>query len=393
MNNIIIIGSGITGLTIGSELQKRKIDFKIFDSRESIGGKIQTFRMCKMNLDKGFQVLLRNYPSLKIFPEINDIEYMDFKSGFIINKNNTFFKLLNPLKNLSGIFYYNRFPGFSFKDKVLLLKLYLMKNKIKNDQKPLDFLKNFGFSKSFINDFFVTFFQGVFLDKSLNIPLNYFLFIFKLFATGKVSIPVNGINEIPRTISKKIDPNKIYLNSKIKKITKNQIICSDNKKYKFDKLICTNPQIESIFDTEINQNIFKEIKYNGTSCFYFTVTISNIEEKIIYLFPESDLISSLYFIKVTDNKHIVSISSLNKTCSIDDMKKEFIGYFNNIKNLNYLKRFVVDEALPAMNSFYNYNSCSFMEYSTNIFFCGDFLASPSLNGAIESGENLAKGIF
>ena len=125
MNNIIIIGSGITGLTIGSELQKRRIDFKIFDSRESIGGKIQTFRICKMNLDKGFQVLLRNYPSLKIFPEINDIEYMDFKSGFIINKNHTFFKLLNPLKNLSGIFYYNRFPGFSFKDKVLLLKLYL----------------------------------------------------------------------------------------------------------------------------------------------------------------------------------------------------------------------------------------------------------------------------
>ena len=105
------------------------------------------------------------------------------------------------------------------------------------------------------------------------------------------------------------------------------------------------------------------------------------------MFPESNLISSLYFIKVTDNKHIVSISSLNKTCSIDDMKKEFIGYFNNIK------RFVVDEALPVMNSFYNYNSCSFMEYSTNIFFCGDFLASPSLNGAIESGENLAKGIF
>ena len=43
------------------------------------------------------------------------------------------------------------------------------------------------------------------------------------------------------------------------------------------------------------KNIFKEIKYNGTSCFYFTVTITNIEEKIIYLFPESNLISSLYF--------------------------------------------------------------------------------------------------
>ena len=66
---------------------------------------------------------------------------------------------------------------------------------------------------------------------------------------------------------------------------------------------------------------------------------------------------------------------------------------NNIKSLKYLKGFIIDEALPVMNNFYNYNSCSFMEYSTKIFFSGDFLASPSLNGAIESGENLAKGIF
>ena len=50
MNNIIIIGSGITGLTIGRELQKREIDFKIFDSKENIGGKIETTRICETNL-------------------------------------------------------------------------------------------------------------------------------------------------------------------------------------------------------------------------------------------------------------------------------------------------------------------------------------------------------
>ena len=393
MNDIIIIGSGITGLTIGRELQKREIDFKIFDSKINIGGKIETSKICETNLDKGFQVLLRNYPSLKIFPEINEIEYMDFKSGFIINKNGTFFKLLNPLKNLSGILIYNKFPGFTFRDKILLIKLYFIKNEIRKDLTTLNFLKDFGFSKSFINDFFISFFQGVFLDKSLNVPLDYFLFIFKLFATGKVSIPLNGINEIPKTISKKIDPTRINLNSEIKKVTKDQIICTNNNKYNFDKLICTSPHVESTFDTEINRNIFKEIKYSGTSCFYFTVDITNIEEKIIYLFPESNLISSLYFIKLTDGKYNVCISSLSRTCSKDDVKKEFIGYFNDIKNLRYLKGFVIDEALPIMNNFYNYNGCSFMKYSTKIFFSGDFLASPSLNGAIESGENLAKGIF
>ena len=42
MNNIIIIGSGITGLTIGREIQKREIYFKIFDTKENIGVKIET---------------------------------------------------------------------------------------------------------------------------------------------------------------------------------------------------------------------------------------------------------------------------------------------------------------------------------------------------------------
>jgi hypothetical protein len=45
-----------------------------------------------------------------------------------------------------------------------------------------------------------------------------------------------------------------------------------------------------------------------------------------------------------------------------------------------------------MENFYKYKNKSFMKYSDNIFFAGDFLSTPSLNGAIESGINVSEVI-
>ena len=42
--------------------------------------------------------------------------------------------------------------------------------------------------------------------------------------------------------------------------------------------------IEKTFIKKINKDIFKDIKYNGTLCFYYLIKINNIEDRIIYLF-------------------------------------------------------------------------------------------------------------
>ena len=61
----IIIGSGITGLTIAKLLNNGNEDYLIIDKKKSVGGKLSTENHLGYKLDCGFQILLEDYPNLK----------------------------------------------------------------------------------------------------------------------------------------------------------------------------------------------------------------------------------------------------------------------------------------------------------------------------------------
>ena len=386
----IIIGAGISGLTIARLLEGKKIPYLIFDSRSNIGGKLETIKHGEYDLDVGFQIIIEDYPAFKIFPEIKNIKIKRFESGFIINKNKNFYKILNPIKNPIGFLKNSSFPDFSIKDKLLLIVLFLKNEKSKN-LNVIEYLTNLGFSKKFINDFFKSFFQGVFLDKNLQIPLEYFLFIYKLFAKSNVGIPIGGINSLATLLSNKLNKNKIELNNKIIKINENSIIDSKKNEISFRRLFCTDPSLESLIDDDINVQIFKDIQYKKTFNYYLVVNINNISENIIYLFPDSNIISSLYFSKKNGDNYLVSISSLNCD-NYNDIKNEFISYFKNVNSLELIQSFNIKKALPYVDKFYKFKNKSYIKYTNKIYFSGDFLSTPSINGSIESADNLIEDL-
>ena len=71
---------------------------------------------------------------------------------------------------------------------------------------------------------------------------------------------------------------------------------------------------------------------------------------------------------------------------------KFLVILIRLDSIKLLKSFTVNNGLPIMENFYKYKNKSFMKYSDNIFFAGDFLSTPSLNGAIESGINVSEVI-
>ena len=389
----IIIGSGITGLTIAKLLNNKNEDYLIIDKNNSVGGKLATENHLGYELDCGFQILLEDYPNLKIFPEIYNLEAKRLSSGFITIKQENLYKILNPFKNIKGLSPANTFPGFTLKDKYLLLKLILLNKKYKNKKIPVkDFLKNFGFSHTFIKNFFVSFFQGVFLSKDLNVPLKYFLFIFSLFSKSNVSIPINGIDQIAKNIASLLDSSKIIFNKEIINIGINSIKTKDGDSFNFKNLYCTDPKIEKLINKELNQEFFKDITYNGTQCFYFISDMVDINEDFIYLFPDSNNITNIYFKKASQNELLVSVSSLSMEVSKNTIEKEILGYFSSMKNIRFLNSYKIPDALPSNPKFFNFQEKSFYKYNNNIYFAGDYLSSPCLDGAIQSGINLVESL-
>lgn len=396
MNKIysnIIIGSGITGLTIAKLLNSKNEDYLIIDKNDTIGGRVSTENYLDYKLDHGFQILLEDYPNLKIFPEIYDSGLRRLASGFIIKKKNALYEVLNPFRNVKGLLPSNTFPGFCIKDRYLLVKLLLLNKRYKNKKLSVkEFLKDFGFSASFINDFFISFFQGVFLNKDLDVPLKYFLFIFTLFSRSNVSIPNKGISQIASSIGSQLDSSKIILNTEVTNIKPNNITTCGGDSFYYKRLHCTDAGIEKLIDKKLYQGFFNDITYRGTQCFYFLSKMSDIDDNFIYLFPESKNITSMSLKRISKSELIISASSLSMEVSKNTIEKEVLSYFTGISDLKFLNSFKVPKALPSNPQFFNFQEKCFYQYNENIYFAGDYLSSPCLNGAIQSGINLVESI-
>ena len=61
--------------------------------------------------------------------------------------------------------------------------------------------------------------------------------------------------------------------------------------------------------------------------------------------------------------------------------------------MRLIKKFFIRKALPSNSKYFDYKDKSFLKYSKNIYFAGDFLSYPSSNGAIESGMRVVKELI
>ena len=58
---VAIIGGGLSGIACAIELEKRNVNYKIFESSNRIGGRIETYKRKNIFLDRGFQILMPSF--------------------------------------------------------------------------------------------------------------------------------------------------------------------------------------------------------------------------------------------------------------------------------------------------------------------------------------------
>lgn len=61
----VIIGGGISGLTCAKYLNEKEYSFMLLEGSDAFGGRVRTDKVDGFLLDRGFQILLTNYPEAK----------------------------------------------------------------------------------------------------------------------------------------------------------------------------------------------------------------------------------------------------------------------------------------------------------------------------------------
>ena len=383
MKKVIIIGSGLSGISCAHYLDKSKFELQVFEKNSRPGGRVSTEEINGFKCDIGFQVLLNNYEEVKKLNIYNKLDLKHFNSGADIYNKNGNLKLYNPLHHPFKFLRSNIFSIFTIPDILNLLFLFLSRQ---IDRETAGELFNKKFSAKSQELFFEPFFKGIFLSKELKNDTKFFHKIFKKFALGKASIPITGMSALPNTIIENSNLNIRY-NSELVKIKDNVAFFGNGDKHEFDLLVFATPihNINKVMDMNIPMN------YNENKTLYISSS-KNVLNKSILLVPNEEFktnsiqcLSNVSRNYTQSNEHLYSLSSLHSDTKDEILLEEFkiiTGIQNN--EMKLVKSYSLKTALPE--------SIKKIESKNNIHFSGDWSQEPSIDGAIKSGRLTAKDL-
>lgn len=388
-----IIGAGLSGLTCGWYLKKNGIhDITIFESSDGAGGKLKTDRIDGFQLDRGFQVLLPAYPETKKVLDYDKLQLQRFQKGSLIYKNGNQIPFYDPENGLTALLKtVVKGPG-SLIDKLTLLKLKFTLSRLsvedifngKKTISSLDYLREFGFSERMIQDFWIPFYQGVFLENTLETDSRMLQFTFKMFAEAGAAVPKEGMEAIPMQLLDYIGIDKLKLNSKVVHYDSKYITTSEGKKVSFDKVV-------------LACNMDKNVPYHSVSNNYYEAEKLPVDTKHVILNANPNriinnvvMISNVAPSYAQNGKQLISVSANGMHTNSDDFLTDLESIFGvEVASWKLIKSYTIHEALPTINFEKKYQPKAL----DGVFYCGDFLFQGSINGAMESGRRVAEAII
>ena len=404
---ITIIGAGISGLTAAVYLHQKGYKIQILEASDRAGGRIKTDSIDGFRLDRGFQVLLTEYPETVALLDYKKLNLKRFLPGATVLYDEGQFEIADPFRRPSATFATLFAPVGSLKDKIntFFLKNKLVKIAVSDvfKQPEIDTilqLKKYGFSPKMIDRFYKPFFSGIFLENDLKTSSNMFDFVMKMFSEGDAAIPELGMEEIPKQLVAMLPSNSIQYNAKVSAIENNKIICENGATFETDKIIIATEAIglagNYISKTKENfhqvTNVYFEAKKAPTKKAVVVLNAATNKKWVNNLTVMSN-VSNQY---APIGKVLISISyngipTIDDTTLAENMKTELKKWYGNqIDDWKMLKTYRIKYGLPNQEKVSNEVSNSEIKINENLFICGDHLLNGSINAAMKTGRMVAE---
>ena len=402
---IHIIGAGISGLIAAQILENHGYYPTIIEASSSVGGRVKSDIVNGYTLDHGFQVLLTSYPAAKKYLDYKRLDLQKLLPGATLFKNGKAQTIGDPLRSLSLLFPTLLSSVGKLSDKIKILKLNALLKKKKlavifqaEEKTTLQYLKDFGFSKEIITDFFTPFFSGIFLETKLETSSRMFEFVYKMFGDGLAVIPKNGMQAIPDQLKSNLKNTTFKFNSPVKEVKDKQLLLEDGS------VLESNITVIATEASALVSNL-KNQKTDWKSCdtLYFEAEKKVINRPLIGLITdENTLVNNIFYHTSvsTSNKTekellsvtVVEKHQLNEKDLIDVVLEE-LHTKCGISDVTFLKRYQIKKALPKLINLQHEISSTETKLKSTIFLAGDQLLNASLNAAMIAGERAAMGVI
>ncbi|WP_345463158.1 NAD(P)/FAD-dependent oxidoreductase [Deinococcus carri] len=212
MQDILVIGAGLAGLTAAQVLTRAGRRVRVLEAAEHVGGRVTTREVGGFTLDVGYQVLFPAYPAVRRHLNLEALDLVPVPPAAVVRRGGRAEVLGDPLRDPASL------PGtlgsraLTLADKLRVARLAARLRLppphtllVGPDETTGSYLRRQGFSEGALDHFFRPFFGGIFLRRDLQTSARLFRYYFRMLLDGGTALPRAGMAAIPAQLAQGLD--------------------------------------------------------------------------------------------------------------------------------------------------------------------------------------------
>ena len=404
----------MSGLACATWLHRAGRPVLLLEAADGVGGRVRTdVTPDGFRLDRGFQILLTNYPEARRMFDYGALNLKSFRSGAVVRlPNGEETTLENPLHAPMMAFAALASPIGTTKDKLLLVKLVAQLAGRSSQQllarpgiSTLRYLREFGWSEQIITSFFKPFFGGVYLDRELGTASNFFEFVFQQFVQGAATIPALGMQQLPEQLAARLPTGAIRINTPVAAVAEGgrrvHLASGETLAAAAVVLATDGPAAARQLGRDLPAPAHPVAR--PTTCTYFATAgaAPSHGHNFLHLNARPDsLVHNVAFPSETGasvapaGQNLVSVSTHGEHALSEDeltarLRTELAVWFGPVANMwRHLRTYRIEQALPVYAP--GQPVQQELRLGDTLFRCGDWVSYPSLNAALGTGRQVAE---
>lgn len=405
---VLVLGAGLSGLVCAKELHQAGVPVRVLEASNEVGGRIRTARVDGFSIDRGFQVLLDAYPSVKQHLDATALRLKAFEPGALVQWRGRRHYVGDPLRQPGSLWSSFRAPigGVADKWKILSLRRELASGDPnlllkRAATSTAESLKTRGFSQSIRERFFRPFYGGILLEEELETSSGMFEFTFRMFTDGSAVLPEDGMDAIPRQLAATLPEDCIRFGARATSVEPHAVELESGERLDAGAVVLATDGRTAGQLLGPRAGMTEEFRTTTTIAFaadtapYDRAAIclrgDPTDGPILHVAVPSNVSASY----APPGQSLVLATAVGPRAEDQDLetraRAQLLGWFGDaVHQWRTLRVDRIRDALPRKGAEDDLQMS--VELPSGLFVCGDHRSSPSSHGAMESGERAASAV-
>ena len=239
----VVVGAGVAGLRCASVLAAAGVDVVVLEAKDRPGGRMVTDVVDGFTIDAGFQLLNPSYPQAAHL-DLAALELGSFAPGMIISDGSTQATLTDPLRRPVAALG-SLGPGPGTLPGRVRLGLLLARLRFGSparvlampDRSARAWFRAEGIDEATVDELLRPFLAGVLLDEKLEDSAHLVALLLRSFARGIPGVPKGGMGAIPQQMAAGLPDGSLQLSTPVEEVASRPVTLGDGTKEEADLVI------------------------------------------------------------------------------------------------------------------------------------------------------------